>query len=121
MSNERLGTLHLRGNASVDFFNELFRPTDSEMADSVNLDERTNSGISIKEVADGYVVTIDDLDLSFLEDNKDSNYSCVLVMRVDVDENYVCNSVGASSVYMRKMLETIYSDMPRQVCVAQVA
>lgn len=121
MSNERLGTLHLRGNASVDFFNELFRPTDCAVADSEIIDERTNSGISIREVADGYVATIDDLDLSFLEDNKDSNYSCVLVMRVDVDEDYVCDSIGTASIYMRKVLETIYSDMPRQIGVAQVA
>ena len=64
---ERLGTLHLNGNASITFFNELFRPTDREVTDLVEIDERTNSGISIREVADGYVATIDDFDFLLIE------------------------------------------------------
>ena len=66
-SGERLETLHLDGNASIAFFNELFRPTDMEVTDSVEMDERTNSGITIREVGDGYIVTIDDLNLSLAE------------------------------------------------------
>ena len=64
---ERLETLHLNGNASIAFFNELFRPTDREVTDLVEMDEKTNSGISIREVADGYVATIDNFDFLLIE------------------------------------------------------
>ena len=66
-SGERLETLHLDGNASIAFFNKLFRPTDMEVTDSVEMDEKTNTGISIREVADGYVATIDDFDFLLIE------------------------------------------------------
>ena len=47
-SGERLETLHLDGNASIAFFNELFRPIDMEVTDSVEMDERTKEYLSEK-------------------------------------------------------------------------
>lgn len=60
ITNERLETLHLNGDASIDFFNELFRPTDY-------VEDHVDDGIVIREVDDGYIVTIDDLNLLLAE------------------------------------------------------
>ena len=60
ITNKRLETLHLKGDASVDFYNELFRPTG-------NVEDHVDDGITIREVDDGYIVTIDDLNLLLAE------------------------------------------------------
>ena len=60
ITNERLETLHLNGDASIDFFNALFRPTGY-------VEDHVDDGITIREVDDGYIVTIDDLNLLLAE------------------------------------------------------
>lgn len=60
ITNERLETLHLNGDASIYFFNELFRPTGY-------VEDHVDDGITIREVDDGYIVTIDGLNLLLAE------------------------------------------------------
>ena len=63
---ERIGTLHLYGEDSKRLYYNLFIPTKEYIQEVIEANRKISNGISIEETNDGFIVTINDLDLSFL-------------------------------------------------------
>ena len=63
---ERIGTLHLYGEDSKRLYYNLFIPTKEYIQEVIEVNRKISNGINIKETNDGFIATINDLDLSFL-------------------------------------------------------
>ena len=61
---KKIDTLHLTGQNSINLFYNLFMPT----KEAIEQHERINNGINIEETNDGFIATINDLNLLFLND-----------------------------------------------------
>lgn len=62
---KRIETLHLTGQNSINLFYNLFMPTREAIEQHKRINKRISNGINIKETNDGFIVIINDLDLSF--------------------------------------------------------
>lgn len=62
---KRIETLHLTGQNSINLFYNLFMPTREAIEQHERINKRISNGINIKETNDGFIVIINDLDLSF--------------------------------------------------------
>lgn len=62
---EKIDTLHLTGQNSINLFYNLFMPTKEAIEQYERINKRISNGIYIEETNDGFIVTINDLDLSF--------------------------------------------------------
>lgn len=121
MRNDIIGTLHLRGMDSIELFRELFVPTKETIERVIEANERISDGITIRDVEDGFMATVDDLDLSFLDDDMVLIYDYVDSFKIHVEESFVNGSAGMYSINMRNMLDTTFSEMPKQSVSAKVA
>lgn len=63
---ERIDTLHLTGQNSINLFYNLFMPTKEAIEWHERINKRISNGINIEETNDGFIITVNDLDLSFL-------------------------------------------------------
>lgn len=63
---ERIKTLHLHGEDSKRLYYNLFIPTKEYMQKVIEINKKISNGINIEETNDGFIATINDLDLSFL-------------------------------------------------------
>lgn len=68
MSNDRIGTLHLAGEAAVGFARSFFNPSADEIVEQEMRRNKLNSNISVRKNDSGFEAEIDGLDLSFLEE-----------------------------------------------------
>lgn len=68
MSNDRIGTLHLAGEAAVGFARSFFNPSVDEIVEQEMRRNKLNSNISVRKNDSGFEAEIDGLDLSFLEE-----------------------------------------------------
>ena len=59
---KKIDTLHLTGQNSIN----LFIPTKEYIQEVIEANRKISNGINIEETNDGFIVTINDLDLSFL-------------------------------------------------------
>lgn len=69
---ERIGTLHLHGEDSKKLYHELFMPTKERMQKVAEANEKISEGITIIPIEDGFIVHDDNLDLSFLNEMRDT-------------------------------------------------
>ncbi len=69
---ERIGTLHLHGEDSKRLYRELFMPTKERMQEVAEANEKISEGITIIPIEDGFIVHDDNLDLSFLNEMRDT-------------------------------------------------
>lgn len=65
---KKIDTLHLTGQNSINLFYNLFMPTKEAIEQHERINKRINNGINIEETNDGFIATINDLNLSFLND-----------------------------------------------------
>ena len=63
---ERIKTLHLHGENSKRLYYNLFMPTKEYIQEVIEINKKISNGINIEETNDGFIATINDLDLSFL-------------------------------------------------------
>ena len=63
---KKIDTLHLTGQNSINLFYNLFIPTKEVIKQHERINKKISNGINIEETNDGFIVTINDLDLSFL-------------------------------------------------------
>lgn len=63
---ERIKTLHLHGENSKRLYYNLFMPTKEYIQEAIKINKKISNGINIEETNDGFIATINDLDLSFL-------------------------------------------------------
>lgn len=62
---KKIDTLHLTGQNSINLFYNLFMPTREAIEQHERINKRISNEINIKETNDGFIVTVNDLDLSF--------------------------------------------------------
>ena len=62
---KKIDTLHLTGQNSINLFYNLFMPTKEAIEQHERINKRISNGINIEETNDGFIVTVNDLDLSF--------------------------------------------------------
>lgn len=62
---KKIDTLHLTGQNSINLFYNLFMPTKEAIEQHEKINKRINNGINIEETNDGFIATINNLDLSF--------------------------------------------------------
>ena len=65
---KKIDTLHLTGQNSINLFYNLFMPTKEAIEQHERINKRINNGINIEETNDGFIATINDLNLLFLND-----------------------------------------------------
>lgn len=70
MGDNRVETLKINGDVAVNFVNSFFFPTKEEIAERIELRKERDQHININRIDRGFEAEIDDLDLSFLEDNE---------------------------------------------------
>ena len=62
---KKIDTLHLTGQNSINLFYNLFMPTKEVIEQHERINKRISNGINIEETNDGFIVIINNLDLSF--------------------------------------------------------
>ena len=62
---KKIDTLHLTGQNSINLFYNLFMPTKEVIEQHERINKRISNGINIEETNDGFIITVNDLDLSF--------------------------------------------------------
>lgn len=62
---KKIDTLHLTGQNSINLFYNLFMPTKEAIERHERINKRISNGINIEETNNGFIVTVNDLDLSF--------------------------------------------------------
>lgn len=62
---KKIDTLHLTGQNSINLFYNLFIPTREAIEQHERINKKISNGINIEEINDGFIVTVNDLDLSF--------------------------------------------------------
>lgn len=62
---KKIDTLHLTGQNSINLFYNLFVPTKEAIEQHERINKRISNGINIEETNDGFIVIVNDLDLSF--------------------------------------------------------
>lgn len=67
---ERMGTLHLHGEDSKRLYCDLFIPTKEHIQEVIEANRKISEGITIIPTEDGFIVHDDNLDLSFLKEEK---------------------------------------------------
>ena len=83
MREDRIGTLRLKGEDAVYFINAFFNPSAEEIADHEARIDRINSSISVSRNRLGFEAEVDELDLSFL-DNEQKEERLEVMVRVTV-------------------------------------
>lgn len=67
---ERIGTLHLHGEDSKRLYRDLFMPTKECIQEVIEANKKISEGITIIPTEDGFIAYDDNLDLSFLKEEK---------------------------------------------------
>lgn len=105
MENSRIGTLQLSGTDALNFVHSFFFPSADEIREHENLRERRNENISTLETENGFVASVEDLDLSFLDDEiesekieKNEQMQVMITVSVDMRLNGFVNHSTESSV-----------------------
>lgn len=62
---KKIDTLHLTGQNSINLFYNLFMPTKKAIEQHERINKRISNGINIEETNDGFIITVNDLDLLF--------------------------------------------------------
>ena len=62
---KKIDTLHLTGQNSINLFYNLFMPTKEAIKQHERINKRISNGINIEETNDGFIITVNDLNLSF--------------------------------------------------------
>ena len=62
---KKIDTLHLIGQNSINLFYNLFMPTKEAIKQHERINKRISNGINIEETNDGFIITVNDLNLSF--------------------------------------------------------
>ena len=62
---KKIDTLHLTGQNSINLFYNLFMPTKEVIEQHERINKRISNGINIEKTNDGFIATVNDLDLSF--------------------------------------------------------
>lgn len=65
---KKIDTLHLTGQNSINLFYNLFIPTKEVVEQHERINKKISNGINIEETNNGFIATINDLNLSFLND-----------------------------------------------------
>lgn len=65
---KKIDTLHLTGQNSINLFYNLFIPTKEVVEQHERINKKISNGINIEEINNGFIATINDLNLSFLND-----------------------------------------------------
>ena len=63
---EKIETLHLHGENSKKLYYNLFIPTKKYIQEVIEINKKISNGINIEAINDGFIATVNDLDLSFL-------------------------------------------------------
>ena len=63
---KKIDTLHLIGQNSINLFYNLFMPTKEVIEQHERINKKISNGINIEKTNDGFIATVNDLDLSFL-------------------------------------------------------
>lgn len=69
---KKIDTLHLTGQNSINLFYNLFIPTKEYIQKVIKTNRKINEGITIIPTEDGFMVHDDSLDLSFLDEMRDT-------------------------------------------------
>ena len=69
---ERIETLHLHGENSKRLYYNLFMPTKEYMQKAIETNRKISEGITIIPIEDGFIAYDDNLDLSFLDEMRDT-------------------------------------------------
>ena len=64
---KKIDTLHLTGQNSINLFYNLFIPTKEVVEQHERINKKISNGINIEETNNGFIATINDLNLSFLK------------------------------------------------------
>ena len=62
---KKIDTLHLTGQNSINLFYNLFMPTKEVIEQHERISKKISNGINIEETNDGFIITVNDLNLSF--------------------------------------------------------
>lgn len=69
---KKIDTLHLTGQNSINLFYNLFMPTKEYIQKVIKTNRKISEGITIIPTEDGFMVHDDNLDLSFLDEMRDT-------------------------------------------------
>lgn len=69
---KRIDTLHLTGQNSINLFYNLFIPTKEYIQEVIETNKKISEGITIIPIEDGFIAYDDNLDLSFLDEMRDT-------------------------------------------------
>ena len=64
---KKIDTLHLTGQNSINLFYNLFIPTKEYIQEVIEANRKISEGIIIISTEDGFIATISNLDLLFLD------------------------------------------------------
>ena len=64
---KKIDTLHLTGQNSINLFYNLFIPTKEYIQEVIEANRKISEGIIIISTEDGFIATINNLDLLFLD------------------------------------------------------
>lgn len=88
MGNSLVGTIRLSSEESINFVNALFRPSQEMIEIRNRILDDVESTVVIRRTKEGFEADIDDLDLSFLDDNESKKISMVTTVKLNISKNY---------------------------------
>jgi len=88
MSNSLIGTIRLSSEESINFVNALFRPSQEMIEIRNRILDDVDSTVVIRRNEDGFEADIDDLDLSFLDDNESKKISMVATVKLNTSKEF---------------------------------
>lgn len=88
MSNNLIGTIRLSSEESINFVNALFRPSQEMIENRNRILDDVDSTVVIRRNEYGFDADIDDLDLSFLEDNESKKISIVTTVKLNTSKDF---------------------------------
>ena len=65
---DRIGAIRLSGKDSISFANAFFCPGREQIKTAKNIQKKIDKGICVQETKNGFQATVEDLDLSFLNE-----------------------------------------------------
>lgn len=121
MSNNLVGTIRLSGEESINLVNALFRPSQEMIENRNRILDNIDSTIVIRRNRDGFEADIDDLDLSFLENNDSRKISMMTTVKLNTSKNFYLEEdiIDSTTVVVRD--KEMYIEIFNNLCMNSAA
>lgn len=104
MINNFIGTISLSSEESINFLNTLLRPSQEILINRNKIFDDIDSSVTIKRVNDEFEADIDNLDLSFLDNDAPKKISIITTVRLNTSDEFCFenNSIDSATVIRKE-------------------